>query len=491
MMAGRYATVDELRSTARMVQILIEAGYDPSNDREMTIGATAYEAALLVCTYAPHTPPVRQAQKVQQARAGRNDPCPCGSGKKYKKCCIDLDRPALAADETGPLIKFGPDVVPRLWGDEEDDGGLSDDYDRLSEIICRDPAFASIGFAAEEVAAFVDSLANSEPALTEALKEDDPKTYDQAFDTICTRFLREHGRDFDQSAIKDKCLEAAKRATSNDEARALATGICLSLMSEMSDDPVDNPLATILFRKALFDDAGSLHIVDRMMGCLPSDADELCRLMEANDPSIDEKLKAAADKLSPSEVDVLRTSFDKLQKSLWDMIAAGKFPVPLPLATQMAMFGRLYVAVGSETPSRANITAAIETIPEDLIEEDYVQFGQMLDRWLKDNDRQPPDRIVEAVRTMRNLCAIRLIEDLVPVLFVSCLRGRQQAPFDADELKFIEGASHAADKPEFMTEYSAWLRMKGYPGMAERLLRCWNIDVAPQGNLQEAEHRIA
>jgi len=22
-------------------------------------------------------------------RAGRNDPCPCGSGKKYKKCCID------------------------------------------------------------------------------------------------------------------------------------------------------------------------------------------------------------------------------------------------------------------------------------------------------------------------------------------------------------------------------------------------------------------
>ena len=22
-----------------------------------------------------------------QAKTGRNDPCPCGSGKKYKKCC--------------------------------------------------------------------------------------------------------------------------------------------------------------------------------------------------------------------------------------------------------------------------------------------------------------------------------------------------------------------------------------------------------------------
>ncbi|HPN93687.1 MAG TPA: SEC-C metal-binding domain-containing protein [bacterium] len=22
-------------------------------------------------------------------KAGRNNPCPCGSGKKHKKCCID------------------------------------------------------------------------------------------------------------------------------------------------------------------------------------------------------------------------------------------------------------------------------------------------------------------------------------------------------------------------------------------------------------------
>jgi uncharacterized protein YecA (UPF0149 family) len=22
------------------------------------------------------------------AKVGRNDPCPCGSGKKYKKCCL-------------------------------------------------------------------------------------------------------------------------------------------------------------------------------------------------------------------------------------------------------------------------------------------------------------------------------------------------------------------------------------------------------------------
>jgi len=32
------------------------------------------------------------SQQVQQVvrsgeKVGRNDPCPCGSGKKYKKCC--------------------------------------------------------------------------------------------------------------------------------------------------------------------------------------------------------------------------------------------------------------------------------------------------------------------------------------------------------------------------------------------------------------------
>jgi SEC-C motif-containing protein len=29
-------------------------------------------------------------------RAGRNDPCPCGSGKKYKRCCADKDAAAVA-----------------------------------------------------------------------------------------------------------------------------------------------------------------------------------------------------------------------------------------------------------------------------------------------------------------------------------------------------------------------------------------------------------
>ena len=31
---------------------------------------------------------VQQAQRAA-AKVGRNDPCPCGSGKKYKRCCLN------------------------------------------------------------------------------------------------------------------------------------------------------------------------------------------------------------------------------------------------------------------------------------------------------------------------------------------------------------------------------------------------------------------
>ena len=34
-------------------------------------------------------------------KIGRNDPCPCGSGKKYKKCCLEKDQ---AAERARPAI---------------------------------------------------------------------------------------------------------------------------------------------------------------------------------------------------------------------------------------------------------------------------------------------------------------------------------------------------------------------------------------------------
>jgi preprotein translocase subunit SecA len=40
----------------------------------------------LVFSGSDATPPKKKPAKRQRKKVGRNDPCPCGSGKKYKKC---------------------------------------------------------------------------------------------------------------------------------------------------------------------------------------------------------------------------------------------------------------------------------------------------------------------------------------------------------------------------------------------------------------------
>lgn len=36
---------------------------------------------------------------IKQAKIGRNDPCPCGSGRKFKKCCESRMNVALATGD--------------------------------------------------------------------------------------------------------------------------------------------------------------------------------------------------------------------------------------------------------------------------------------------------------------------------------------------------------------------------------------------------------
>jgi hypothetical protein len=56
-------------------------------------------------------------------KIGRNDPCPCGSGKKYKKCCLGKDQPpprraTVRRDETDDLFE---DLPPQALADHDDE----------------------------------------------------------------------------------------------------------------------------------------------------------------------------------------------------------------------------------------------------------------------------------------------------------------------------------------------------------------------------------
>ena len=50
-----------------------------------------YKKTLPKADEPPLPPPVEPIKK-DKAPPGRNDPCPCGSGKKYKQCCAKKDK---------------------------------------------------------------------------------------------------------------------------------------------------------------------------------------------------------------------------------------------------------------------------------------------------------------------------------------------------------------------------------------------------------------
>ena len=65
------------------------------------------------------------------ANIGRNDPCPCGSGKKHKKCCLASTQPVPAATPSPPRIPAGHDRDHEVGGY----GIVEDDLDELSNSV--------------------------------------------------------------------------------------------------------------------------------------------------------------------------------------------------------------------------------------------------------------------------------------------------------------------------------------------------------------------
>jgi len=44
-------------------------------------------------------------KKETKTKTGRNDPCPCGSGRKYKKCCLHKYRDARLEELTNTATR--------------------------------------------------------------------------------------------------------------------------------------------------------------------------------------------------------------------------------------------------------------------------------------------------------------------------------------------------------------------------------------------------
>jgi uncharacterized protein len=75
---------------------LLEADIDPDAAEQAALDAL--EPAVIVISrywrkqWRERSAALRQASiRPRSLRVGRNDPCPCGSGHKYKRCCANAE----------------------------------------------------------------------------------------------------------------------------------------------------------------------------------------------------------------------------------------------------------------------------------------------------------------------------------------------------------------------------------------------------------------
>jgi hypothetical protein len=58
------------------------------NEQVLTRSRVLAPNALDFLKSLPNEPYIHDEPYIREIKVGRNDPCPCGSGKKYKKCCL-------------------------------------------------------------------------------------------------------------------------------------------------------------------------------------------------------------------------------------------------------------------------------------------------------------------------------------------------------------------------------------------------------------------
>ena len=143
------------------------------------------------------------------AKIGRNDPCACGSGKKYKKCCMARDEAAALAERPAQLAA-GPGRQPSLANyfqqqDEPDElteasnavvdmvqaGDLDAAKQAAHDLLARFPdvhdGYDRLGMVCEARGDHRQAADYYRKAIT--VIRDHPDNYDPAFETVFQKLV--------------------------------------------------------------------------------------------------------------------------------------------------------------------------------------------------------------------------------------------------------------------------------------------------------------
>jgi len=135
-------------------------------------------------------------------KPGRNDPCPCGSGKKYKRCCAVKDERAASARareyETMPKASLPESLgLPAMdWSDD----GLDEASNRVVDLIHEGKLDDAEEAARDLLTHYPEVIDGHERlAMVHEARGDNKRAadhYRQALD-----FVRDHPEGFDEDSV--------------------------------------------------------------------------------------------------------------------------------------------------------------------------------------------------------------------------------------------------------------------------------------------------
>ncbi len=144
-------------------------------------------------------------------KLGRNDPCPCGSGKKYKRCCYGKDTAAARAKNASELEenRFKPSSATELFNDVDGDVMSTEFWDDLEKKMPADmrKEHADIFSEIKSMTAFDENRTEIEQASNKLEK------YKKKFDRLC----RNPGKllKMAEKLFSEECFEPMRFTTSD------------------------------------------------------------------------------------------------------------------------------------------------------------------------------------------------------------------------------------------------------------------------------------
>lgn len=423
-------------------KILAATGCDVTDERHLSFGMMAYNTAMLVWqSYESQFRPTNFISRTQPNKVGRNDPCPCESGQKYKRCCLAKESDSQQVTSQNSDISFGPDLIPKIW----DEKTAYDDMVTLDQLLRNEPNLKKLRYESE-FSADLDSNAK-----------------DQYIDKLAVQFAETSGEGKILEKATDLMLAAAKNVKTAKEFRALASGVIFAAAYEASGE-VDSPLTALIFRLSVTKVLEPISAIKKIAQRLESkinlgDIDDSQRLLVMTD---------LLQGLNKKERNAIQKIAEDIQEDISKCLSEGKFPMGLPFATTFPFWLRVCQLheEGVMPEKDEALSKIVREFGETLVDDDYRLFLADLQSWLDENEERQ-DLVSDSVKMMHLLAKTKSLAMLMPDLLFETCRQDLFAYIDEEEIKMVDEWRGVPSYDEIL-EYANFLQSKGYPQIADR-----------------------